>query len=459
MVLSPLDRQLCRFLCELPKNFYNRYVEDAKTALLETLFRSLAGNKHEHLRLFFPNGPPISGQGQWKLCEAQGATAGAEYSAAARGKVCGHILKAGDMIYKCRTCSADDTCVLCSKCFAASDHTDHMVFVSMSPGNSGCCDCGDPEAWRTPVMCAIHTTIGPGPNGSTSSSPPSGSHLRPELVESIRVTVARALDYICDVVSCSPEQLRLPKSEKSIISDERSSRLRSRYYDPGDQDEEAPEYVMVLWNDEKHTIPEVQQQINRACRKPASYGLLKANEVDNIGRSIIEYDTDLPALLAKSKIMEQIKITITIRSARDTFREQMCGTIVEWLLDIAGCSVGDDHDILRQTICEEMLKAWRTGSEASNAIVGTGGLDDREIDDRFRWIQMGLDAPIGVRIMETVLDPDDGDDDDDNNNNNNNNETNNDEAGGQDTGGEAEMEIDQDLAREDADGDFDMGNL
>ncbi len=203
-----------------------------------------------------------------------------------------------------------------------------------------------------------------------------------ELLESIRMTIARTLDYLIDVFSCSPEQLRLPKTEESIRQDERNSRLTSRWYDPGDQPEECQEYCLVLWNDEKHTVHDVRDQVARACKQKLAFGLAKACEVDDIGRSAIVYRTELPDLLRMAKIIEEIKLTVTIRSARDTFREQMGGALIEWISDIAGCSVGEDHQILRRTICEELLKPWRIGSEASNQGIGKNGLDDQEMDDK-----------------------------------------------------------------------------
>jgi len=281
-----------------------------------------------------------------------------------------------------RTCSLDDVCVLCSKCFESSDHDGHTVFVSVSPGNSGCCDCGDAEAWRIPVKCAIHTPIG------DSSSPmdiDASQQLPPELVRSIRGTIASALDYMCDVISCSPEQLRLAKSEAAIREDEAHSRLTSRYR-VAETDDPTLEYALVLWNDEKHTITDVQQQVSRACRETSQFGKLHAHEVNNIGRAVLRYSTDIRQLLGISRIIEHIKVTVTIRSARDTFREQMCGTIIEWLDDIAGCSVGGDHNIIRTTICEELLSVWRVGSKASNPDIGRQGIDDHSsAEERFNF--------------------------------------------------------------------------
>ena len=257
-----------------------------------------------------------------------------------------------------RTCSLDDTCVLCSKCYASSDHDGHTVFISVSPGNSGCCDCGDAEAWRLPVKCAIHTECADGQSGMDleNSEPP----LPAELVRSIRTTIARALDYVCDVISCSPEQLRLSKTEEKIRKDEEDSRLISKYYEPETESDDT-EYALILWNDEKHTVEEVTNQVARACKKDKAYGKARAQETDAIGRSIVKYSKDLSELLSVATIIEQIQVTVTIRSSRDTFREQMCGTIIDWLEDISGCTVGADHNILRTTICEELLSESISG--------------------------------------------------------------------------------------------------
>ncbi|EUC32040.1 hypothetical protein COCCADRAFT_6150 [Bipolaris zeicola 26-R-13] len=380
MYMSLHEQELCRQLRELPRRHNYRFELAADRELREILFRSLAG-RDDFLPLFFPNGPQTDGQKPWSLRDAQGAVEGAEYTAAARGKPCGHIFKNGEATYRCKTCTADDTCVLCARCFDASDHEGHQVFVSVSPGNSGCCDCGDDEAWVRPVHCNIHS-VDPEHESKAAGKAREGTMLPDELVETIRITIARTLDYLIDVFSCSPEQLRLPKSEESIRQDERNSRLISRWYVSGDHSEECDEYCLVLWNDEKHTVNDVRDQVARACKQKLAFGLAKAYEINDVGRSAIVYRTDIKDLLRMAKIIEEIKLTVTIRSARDTFREQMGGAIIEWISDIAGCSVGEDSQILRRTVCEELLKPWRVGSEASNQGIGKNGLDDHEMEDK-----------------------------------------------------------------------------
>ena len=407
---TELDRKLCRILCDHPKKYNNRYTAQAKRDLIEKLFRALTNDRDERFRALFPNGLPDTAQ----LQSVQRIQAGIEYSPAAKGHACGHILQAGEANYNCMTCTDDETCVLCAPCFNASDHEGHQFRVLISPGNSGCCDCGDEEAFKRPLNCAIHTAA----QVDVKQDP--GVCLLPEDFQcSISTTIGRVLDYFCDVISCSPENLRLPKTNESVKHDETTSRLSEKWYPPGDEHEANPEYCLVLWNDEKHTVEQVEQQVARACRASLNFGKTRANETNDIGRSLIRHSRNIPELIKMCQILEQIKITVTIRSSRDTFREQMCGTIIEWLSDIACCSIQGDHSILRQAVCQQMTREWRIGSEAPNAMVGKSGLFDNEkedVDIEREYIRRNrrlLAEHVLIAHQNITMDAFDDDDDDD----------------------------------------------
>ena len=449
MLLTSRERRLCEIFRDLPEKFKYRYTAEANKAVQQALFQSLVAENDDYLRAIFRGRVPSQAE-FWSLRDAQGIIEGAEYTEAARGKPCGHIFKNGEASYRCRKCTLDDTCVLCSRCFDASDHAGHLVNVVISPGNTGCCDCGDPEAWRIPVHCTIHSaelSVAAGKRREAQSLPE-------ELLESVRMTIGRAIDYMCDVISCSPEQLRLQKTEESIRQDERLSHLASKWYE--EAEDLDPEFALVLWNDEKHTIDEVTTQVARACSERYQFGVEKAHETNDIGRSVVKYSKDIKELLKTAKIIEAIKITVTIRSSRDTFREQMCGTIVEWLVDIAGCSLGQSDDTLRGVICEEFLKVWRTGSAAANSTVGKE-MDDHEIEDstRFYFTQNSrrntlanhlqvLETTIAARNAQRNADRSDENDDDDGD----------DEADSQ--ANEDEMELDIEFLNAVADTDVEM---
>ncbi|KAH1323948.1 hypothetical protein KXV58_007300 [Aspergillus fumigatus] len=451
MMLTECERKLGEGLLRLPFEHGCRYGPEAERDLLELLFRSLVGFDEDRLRQLFPNGFP---EGPWKLAEAQGAQEGAEYTEAARGKRCGHIFRAGEATYRCVTCAVDDTCVLCSKCFDASDHSGHQYQISLSSGNCGCCDCGDDEAWRYPLFCAIHTD-----RGDTKGKQRAQTFLPPDWAENIRLTISRVMDYFCDVISCSPEQLRLPKTEDGIRQDEVASRLTGDWYGGGDQEEEEPEWACALWNDEKHTIRDVANQVARACRERIRFGEKKAYETNDIGRTVVRQSKDLAQLLKVSQVLEQIKVTTTVRSARDTFREQMCGTIVEWLSDIAGCTVLEDDQILRHVICEELLSPWRQGSGAYNASIGLKGIDDHARQDHspYHTLMLAAVAPQAQVIFAPEADIE-GDEEDNGNGNEAEGDDDEDHA---DTHEDAddedeEMEIDLNRLREEVEEDEDM---
>ena len=402
---ADLDRRLCQALCELPRKFDNRWAERTRRALLETLFRSLTNDRADYLEQLFPQGFHAT----YSLQDEQEVDEQAEYNAAARGTPCGHIFKQGEVTYHCQTCTDDPTAVLCSRCFASSNHDGHQLHISISSGNSGCCDCGDEEAWKRPVHCAIHTAT-----DDFIATEEYVSALPEDLQTAIRVTISRALDYFCDVISCSPENLRIPKTTESVLQDEQRSRLQSKYYHLDDEVEQDPEFCLIIWNDEKHTVKEVQQQVARACHERLQFGQRKADEANDYGRSVVKHSRDLLELIQMAKQIEQIKITATIRSSRDTFREQMCGTIINWLSDIAGGTIGKDSHILRRIICEEMLQLWRIGSQAWNVKIGRDQLDNHGIEDseeNLRMIQLRFTDPIQMVLQRAMNQNVEGDDD------------------------------------------------
>jgi len=71
-----------------------------------------------------------------------------------RKGVCAKTLNHGDVAWKCETCEKDPTCIICQECFEAGDHKGHKVWLKRNV--SGCCDCGDPDAWAESGFCKKH---------------------------------------------------------------------------------------------------------------------------------------------------------------------------------------------------------------------------------------------------------------------------------------------------------------
>ncbi|KAK3837388.1 MAG: hypothetical protein J3R72DRAFT_449850 [Linnemannia gamsii] len=77
-----------------------------------------------------------------------------EYLPRARGGPCGHVVPYGETFVICRTCPAD---VLCMRCFRASDHAEHSMYLQCSWGNS-ICVCCDPARLKDEnrLHCSLH---------------------------------------------------------------------------------------------------------------------------------------------------------------------------------------------------------------------------------------------------------------------------------------------------------------
>jgi E3 ubiquitin-protein ligase UBR1 len=370
---------LSQFLLSLPQKYGFRYTEGAKQELIQNLFVSLVGTP-DLLHLLFDKQPTSP---EWSLRDLQGAVAGSEYTEAARGKPCGHIFRSGETLYRCKTCSSDSTCALCARCFNASDHEDHQVYISLPSSHSGCCDCGDPEAWNRPVDCSIHSAhLAPSSANQDSTAQP---QLPDEIVEHVKQTISICIDYMIDVWSCAPEQLRLAKTVKSVLEDEKLSRLSPQVYggpDPANKAGKDPEFALVLWNDEKHTHDDVTEIVARSCKKARSWGRERAKTIDLVGRDVLMYSTDVAKLVLAAGPIEQQKLAVTIRSARDHVREEMCATIIDWFADICGCRIGNDPHILRSTICDEFVNPWKVGSPARFDSVAQQGIFDHDLEDQ-----------------------------------------------------------------------------
>ncbi|KAF8937221.1 hypothetical protein BGZ58_003085 [Dissophora ornata] len=78
-----------------------------------------------------------------------------EYLPRARGAPCRHVIPYGETYVICKTCPAD---ALCMRCFRASDHTDHIMYLQCSWGTSVCA-CGDPLRLKmsNALHCSLHS--------------------------------------------------------------------------------------------------------------------------------------------------------------------------------------------------------------------------------------------------------------------------------------------------------------
>ncbi|ORX64383.1 hypothetical protein DL89DRAFT_252038 [Linderina pennispora] len=265
-----------------------------------------------------------------------------EYTEVRRGQPCGHVFKRGEGVYRCKNCAMDDTCVLCTRCFQATDHTGHDTSFSVNSGTGGCCDCGDPEAWKIPLRCRHHSSfeeldeIGFDPIISSAGAPfVPGYNNHNECPVSVRraieLTIAVVLEFILETFSTSPVHLRTSFDERSIIEDAQSA--SEALGDP----EVQTKFAIVLWNDEVHSFQDVIDQCTQALDCSPVEARKIAETVDVSGRDVLRVSTSITDLIEIATSMVNVSLCISIRAARDVFREQLSASLLIWLRDLACC--------------------------------------------------------------------------------------------------------------------------
>lgn len=78
-----------------------------------------------------------------------------QYGSVKRSK-CEEVWHGDHMAYRCRTCGLSDSSCMCLGCFDPDDHEGHDYRVYRC-SSGGCCDCGDPLAWKPEGFCKKHS--------------------------------------------------------------------------------------------------------------------------------------------------------------------------------------------------------------------------------------------------------------------------------------------------------------
>ncbi|EPQ61239.1 hypothetical protein GLOTRDRAFT_113648 [Gloeophyllum trabeum ATCC 11539] len=343
------------------------FTASARAEVLSELYGVFWGN---YSHLFLPNNNsslPMHAtlsevQSKLKFCGA------GEPEPVVPGMSCGHIFKKGESCFRCKDCALDDSCVLCARCFHASNHADHNVSFFIAQQSGGSCDCGDVEAWRNPIDCPHHPPA-PGAREALEAAVQQAIRSTPrvvprtilasdvlpvqdyphrvtvphELRESMSRAIAFALDYVLDTLDYSPEETRVSKTESDLRTQATA--------DPMVKDT----YTLIVWNDDKHAFAEVTDLIVDLTGLPRDDAYQMTCRIDEIGREVIDMGSNGAHLLEMAKKIAMVDLGVTVRRAHDTFREHISSVMIEWLLDLTRCRIGTDAIYLRELIAEQLL--------------------------------------------------------------------------------------------------------
>ncbi|OWZ12167.1 hypothetical protein PHMEG_00014710 [Phytophthora megakarya] len=99
------------------------------------------------------------------------------------------------MAYRCKTCGLSDSSCMCLGCFDPEEHEGHDYRVYRC-SSGGCCDCGDPLAWRPEGFCKRHRAR----SSKTQSEEPVRMQMAPEEDAVAQTIVRRAMAFCVDVL-------------------------------------------------------------------------------------------------------------------------------------------------------------------------------------------------------------------------------------------------------------------
>lgn len=63
----------------------------------------------------------------------------------------------------------------------------------------------------------------------------------------------------------------------------------------------------------------------------------------------------------------QIDLSVTLRQATDTFREQACATLLALLADLVECTVGTDHYAFQHALAKALFEPRRVDTQGRGA--------------------------------------------------------------------------------------------
>ncbi|KAI8141720.1 hypothetical protein BJV82DRAFT_645135 [Fennellomyces sp. T-0311] len=283
------------------------------------------------------------------------------------GRQCGRVFRKGEPVYRCRK--------------------------DISPGSGGCCDCGDPEAWKVPLQCSIHSAF-----VEPDEAVDHAKQVSSKVLDAIRASISSALDFILDTFALGPQDISLSASTSELLKDNGSNKISVRLDDPildNDKDvdmdqveneqlfaskarsipqsletenDTVEEYVCIAWNDEGHAFSHVLECIMAATGCEWERAKQVVDSIHLHGREIIAVSTSMEQLRKVAQPLAAINLGVTIKTARDVYRENVCSLLVFWLKELVhGCSrffsdYPNGDAIVRTIVCEELCTEWKSRS-------------------------------------------------------------------------------------------------
>lgn len=264
---------------------------------------------------------------------------------------CGRKFKKGEPIYRCMTCSKDESSGLCVECFSEENHKDHDVIpLICQRENGGVCDCGDEDAWQLEFRCNLL---------DVKETPM--DDVPQELKEALGQTFEIILDFVVDVMTGSTPILNLSKTvdaESVLLNTHQSTFEQGKYLGT---DWPSEEFCLMIYNDQNRQYRDAVHKIKTSTGKLMDFALMVADEVNVAGRAKVMCHSNLDELIQSRNDLQAAGLPCCIRNARDVFREEICAEMIEWLVEMMDGPVYGNYNVAADYLSRAFCRKWDVG--------------------------------------------------------------------------------------------------
>lgn len=268
-----------------------------------------------------------------------------------RRTICGNVFKKGEIVWTCRTCAKDPTCVQCDTCFKGSDHTDHEVHFHRASGRGGCCDCGDPEAWSQCGNCNEH-------KGKNHCGIDPLTVIPPNLLKGSRAVIAGVLGVITSYAVGTVRGFE-KYEDNCYVNDAKVA---------SEQGREPSKLKVRLHNDDMHTYDEVTDAlIAFNISSSVAQAMTATVDIDGEASVFVGEASDPRIRRASLVFLDRNGLLVSITPEKLANLGPNVAAAFQWLI-----AFGNGNDGLMRVVTEVLLQETDTLPSCAVAVQSVG---------------------------------------------------------------------------------------
>ncbi|KAG2783480.1 hypothetical protein PC129_g8926 [Phytophthora cactorum] len=260
--------------------------------------------------------------------------------------LCGYLFQRNDIVFNCKTCQSDETCVLCLKCFQNGNHEGHDVFFHRtSPG--GVCDCGDSEAWAPEGFCVYHGQRD-GDTAANTNNESAGS-LPEDIVRVADALFTTIVEFCVEMAKRSMQvfDAEYVDAQGRQTLHELRLEVQERGFTMEDAQRMERQFHVRICNDDVHSDEDLIRSLSQK-RIPRAEDLVRA--IDSNGSEIVARNLTLRDALTLMQALKSEGWHVCVVQDRFIHDEDVLLRVTQWVKAI--CSLSKQLHVL---FCDKLF--------------------------------------------------------------------------------------------------------